>query len=443
MILMAAALDTSLAANPPSDGVTSAGAQFVDLLVKQDFAGATARFDPTMKTALPEQRLRETWQTLQKQAGPFQQQVRTRAEKQKGYDIVLVTCQFERLALDAKVVFDAKQQIAGLFFVPTQAPAGPYTPPPYVTTNAFREQDFAVGRGEWSLPGTLTLPSGMTRPCPALVLVHGSGPNDRDETVLANKPFRDLAWGLASKGVAVLRYEKRTKQYAAKLATTGIGKFTVKEETIDDALVAVAQLRTTEGIDSKRIFVLGHSLGGVVAPRIGQADSKLAGLIILAGSTRPLEDLMVEQTRYLLLLDGSMSEDGKAKLDELLVEVAKVKKLTAADASSPKLVLRAPPSYWLDLREHDPLAAVKTLKQPLLVLQGGRDYQVTTADFEGWKKALGSQPTVTFKLYPELNHLFVTGEGKSTPAEYERPGHVAEVVVADIAEWILKTNPAR
>ena len=120
-----------------------------------------------------------------------------------------------------------------------------------------------------------------------------------------------------------------------------------------------------------------------------------------------------------------------------------MKKLTAADAASPKLVLRAPPSYWLDLREHDPLAAVKTLKQPLLVLQGGRDYQVTTADFEGWKKALGSQPNVTFKLYPELNHLFVTGEGNSTPAEYERPGHVAEVVVADIADWILKTGPAR
>jgi len=275
------------------------------------------------------------------------------------------------------------------------------------------------------------------------VLVHGSGPNDRDETIFANKPFRDLAWGLASKGVAVLRYEKRTKQYAAKLAASGIGKFTVKEETIDDALGAVAQLRSIDNIDSKRIFVLGHSLAGMVAPRIGQTDPKLAGLIILAGSTRPLEDLMVEQTRYLLSLDGKISEAGQAKLDELLVEMAKVKRLTSADASSPKLLLHAPPLYWLDLREHDPVVAVKTLKQPLLILQGGRDYQVTTADFEGWKKALGSQPAVTFKLYPELNHLFVSGEGKSTPAEYERPGHVAEVVVTDIADWILKTNPAR
>ena len=152
---------------------------------------------------------------------------------------------------------------------------------------------------------------------------------------------------------------------------------------------------------------------------------------------------MVEQTRYLLSLDGGMSDAGKAKLDELLAEVAKVKKLTAADASSPEMLLHAPPLYWLDLREHDPLLAAKTLKQPLLILQGGADYQVTEVDFEGWKKALGSQPTVTFKLYSELNHLFVAGQGKSTPAEYEQPGYVAEVVVADIANWILKTNPAR
>src|ERR1035441_10539284 len=99
MALMAAALHTTFAAQPPTDNITSLGAQFVDLLVKEDFAGAAARFDPTMKTALPEQKLRETWQTLQKQAGPFKQQVRSRVEKQMGYDVVLVTCQFARIAL--------------------------------------------------------------------------------------------------------------------------------------------------------------------------------------------------------------------------------------------------------------------------------------------------------------------------------------------------------
>jgi dienelactone hydrolase len=440
-LLMVAVSDVALGVETPSTDIIASATKFMDLLVKEDFAGAVARFDTTMKNALPEPKMREVWQTLQKQVGPFEQRLRARTDTAGGYDVVFVTCHFEEADLDAKVVFNADKQITGLFFVPSQDAPGSFAPPPYAKASAFHEKEFTVGSGEWSLPGTLTLPVGLTHPAPVVVLVHGSGPNDRDETIMANKPFRDLAWGLATKGIAVLRYEKRTKEHQAKFVGAELSHLTVKEESIDDAMSAAAQLRTTDGVDPKRIFVLGHSLGGTLAPRIGQADPNLAGLIILAGATRPLEDLMVEQTRYLLSLQGKPTEEGQAKLDELLVQVANVKKLTAADASSSSLLLHAPPLYWLDLREHDPLTAVKTLQQPLLVLQGGRDYQVTEADFDGWKNALDARQGVTFKLYPELNHLFMAGEGKSTPAEYEHPGHVAESVINDIAEWILKTNP--
>jgi dienelactone hydrolase len=440
IFIMVALAGLSFAAD---DSSISAGTQFVDLLVKEDFAGAVAQFDSTMKNALPEPKLREVWQSLQQQVGPFKKRLQARTEKNDNYDAVFVTCRFEKADLDAKVVLDAGGHVAGLFFIPSKPPAGSFPPPPYAKPGSFSEKDFKVGTGEWSLPGTLTLPVGLAHPAPAVVLVHGSGPNDRDETIMANKPFRDLAWGLASKGIAVLRYEKRTKEYASKLAASGLSQFTVKEETMDDALSAAAQLRATEGIDPKRIFVLGHSLGGTVAPRIGQSDPNLAGIIIMAGATRPLEDLMVAQTRYLITLQGKPSEENQAKLDALLAEVTKVKKLTDADASSSSLLLHAPPRYWLDLREHDPLAAVKTLHQPLLILQGGRDYQVTDADFDGWKKALDSRPGATFKLYPELNHLFISGKGQSTPAEYGQAGHVSENVVNDIAEWILKTSPAQ
>jgi len=432
---MAVAVGAPLTVQSVPVEVTRAGKDFVELLAKEDFAGAVGRFDDTMRIALPEGKLRETWQTLQAQAGAFQKQLGVTETKLAGYDVVLVTCQFKQMVLDAKVVFDTNAKVAGLFFVPSHPAANSSGPPPYAQTHAFQEKEFTVGNGDWRLPGTLTLPT-AGGPWPVVVLVHGSGPNDRDETIGANKPFRDLAWGLATKGIAVLRYEKRTREHAAMFKGATLGKLTVQEETIDDALSAVNQLRAMAGLDPKRIFVLGHSLGGMVAPRIGLADPNLAGLIILAGATRPLEDLMVEQTRYLLSLSGKPSGENQEKLDQVLAEAAKVKKLTAADTSSSAMFLHAPAAYWLDLREHDPLAIVKGLRQPLLILQGGRDYQVTEVDFNRWKEALGAHPNVIFKLYPKLNHLFMAGEGKSTPDEYEEPGHVAEAVVTDIAAWL-------
>jgi dienelactone hydrolase len=279
----------------------------------------------------------------------------------------------------------------------------------------------------------LTIPVGAG-PFPAVVLVHGSGPNDRDETIGANKPFKDLAWGLASRGVAVLRYEKRTKQYGAKMVS--IPKLTAKEELIDDALAAVELLRKTEGIDAKRIFVLGHSLGGMFVPRIGRLDPNIAGLIALAGTTRPLEDVIPEQLAYLFSLDGTVSPEEQKQIDEAKEQAAKVKTLKPEDAGS--TAFGVPASYWLDLRGYDPAESAKALQQPLLILQGERDYQVTMEDFKRWNAAVAGKKNVTLKSYPGLNHLFIAGTKPSTPLEYDQPAHVDEHVIDDIASWIKK-----
>lgn len=274
-------------------------------------------------------------------------------------------------------------------------------------------------------------------PFPAVVLLQGSGPSDRDETQGPNKPFRDLAWGLGSRGIAVLRYDKRSNVHNARFAA--LPRITVREEIVDDALAAVALLRRTGKIDPRRVYVLGHSLGGTVAPRIGKADPAIAGLIVMAGLTRPLGATMVDQLTYLAELDGAVSEDEKKQIDAVREEVRRIEGLKEGATG---MVLQAPASYWLDLRGYDPAGTAKQLAQPLLILQGGRDYQVTMEDFQGWQKALAGRKDVTFKSYPKLNHFFLEGEGRSTPLEYAKAGHVAQAVIEDIAGWILKRPAA-
>jgi dienelactone hydrolase len=383
-----------------------------DLLRAEKFEDVTKEFDAQMAAALPASQMRSVWSTLNQQVGQFRsfidQRVTTPAV---GVTAVVLGCQFDKSALNLIVAFDAADRIAGLRFAPRQAQNSSPAPPP--VSSRFKEEQVTVGTGQWALPATLSIPTG--RIAAALVLVHGSGPGDRDETLGPNKPFRDIAWGLADRGIAVLRYEKRTRQYAAKMA--GNNNLTVREETIDDALAAVALLRRREGIDQKRVFVLGHSLGGTLAPRIAAEDKSLAGIIILAGATRPLQDVAREQLAYLASLtpNGSDPEQGL------------------------QMLLRsAPESYWKDLAAYNPAQAAAALELPILILQGERDYQVTQADLHGWRDALGGRKDVTIKSYPTLNHLFMTGTGKSTPAEYERPGHVADFVLTDIADWIGK-----
>src|SRR5688572_19769573 len=179
-------------ASPPDQQVEAAR-RFVDTLVKEDFAGAVKDFDETMKAAMPADKTRQLWDSIKAQYGPFRRQAGARKEKLGPYDIVYVACEFERGSFNLKVVFDAQRRIAGVGVVPAdKTPVAEL--PSYAKPELFTETEVTVGAGEWALPGTLTVPKGAG-PFAAVVLVHGSGPNDRDEAIGPNKPFRDLAWG--------------------------------------------------------------------------------------------------------------------------------------------------------------------------------------------------------------------------------------------------------
>jgi fermentation-respiration switch protein FrsA (DUF1100 family) len=424
---------------PHMDELISIAEEFVVALENGHYDDSVKHFDETMAKLAPPEKMKEVWKTLIKQVGSFKKQKGVWTESLPKYDIVYVTCEFEKATLDIKVVFNKNKQISGQFFVPPKS-TKEYTPPGYVDKETFTESEVEVGLEGWLLPGTLSLPKG-NGPFPAVVLVHGSGPNDRDESLGPNKSFRDLAWGLATQNIAVLRYDKRTKVHGQKMIADKNTKLTVYEETIEDALAGADLLRKTDRIDALNIFILGHSLGGMLIPRIANADSNNAGFIIMAGPTRPIEDLFVEQIEYISLLDGKLSDDEKANLEKIKSAAQKIKNLTVSNSTQmTERFLGAGADYWLDLKGYDPAETAKSIERPILILQGGRDYQVTMEDFDGWKKTLSNKNNVEFKLYPAHNHLLIPGKGKCTPAEYQKVGYVDKTVIDDIVMWIEKVK---
>lgn len=441
--LLSGILLASLFAAAPAHAARQASADYearareiLDDMAAGHFDKVEAQYSAPVAAALPPGKLAAAWSTLQNQMGAFQKISGSSLKSVQEAQIVTLVCIFERATLDAVVAFDKDGHIAGLRFVPHQEP-GDWKPASYVNSAAFQEQPVTVVFSHWNLPGTLTMPKG-DGPFPGVVLVQGSGPQDEDETIGPNKPFKDIAWGLASRGIAVLRYVKRTKQYGSA-SSDNPAEITVDDETINDARAAVSLLAAQPKIDAKRIYVLGHSQGAYLGPRMASGDPQIAGLILLAGNTRPLTQLVIEQVRYVTSQPGVDPAQAQQ-------QVAAAEK-SAADINRPDLKssdeveilgAKVPGSYWLDLRGYDPAALAAKLPIPMLILQGERDYQVRMADFEGWKKALAGRSNVTFKSYPALYHLFIAGTGPSTPAEYQQPGHVSEEVIADVAAWIAR-----
>lgn len=418
-------------AHAASDSCGARSTEILDALHKGDFASATTHFDARVKAAVDAQRLGEIWQhMLPAQFGAFDHADAPRPDMQ-GSAIVETPLHFAHGNLVMRVACNAEGEVAGLRFVPAPAPAATGTLGP-------GERHLDVPSPLGPLPGIFTTPTG-SGPFPVVVMVAGSGPHDGDETIGPNKPFRDIAQGLAAAGIASLRYDKRTLTYAAQMAAHN--DVTIDDEVTADALAAIKLAGAQPGIEPHRVFVLGHSLGAYMAPRIGQRDDSLAGLILLAAPARPLLDVQAQQVREVGKRQGLSDEQIASRLR---VIEAERQWLAGKDVSTPATGSfgGVPQSYELSLRDYDVVAAAKALGMPMLILQGGSDFQVSPQrDFERWKSALAGRSRATFHRYDGLSHLFMPAGSSGTPADYQAPGHVDAKVVQDISNWV-KDQPA-
>ncbi|MFF3437187.1 alpha/beta hydrolase family protein [Streptosporangium sp. NPDC002721] len=406
----------------------------VEMARRERFAEIEELFAPPLRAMAGAEAVRAAWTAETDRNGPVST-VGEPVSEPAGAGPVLVsvpvTC--ERGGLTVMMSVGRDGLLHGLRLT---ADTAPWQPPSYADPASFGEHDVTVGDGPLAVSGTVSLPHGPG-PRPGVVLLGGGGPFDRDATAGANRPLKDLAWGLATRGVAVARFDKVTHTHGDQVA--GIPGFTVTDEYVPHAVAAVRLLQRQPGVDPARVFVLGHSMGGRAAPRVAAAEASVAGLVIMAGDTQPMHRAAVRVVRHLASLDPGPAMEAAVEAFTRQAEAVADPGLSPSTPAETLLFGRSG-AYWLDLRDDDPVATAAALDRPMFVLQGGRDYQVTVADdLPAWRAGLAHRPDVTIRVYDADDHLFFPGTGPSTPAGYEPAQHVDPAVVADVAEWL--TSP--
>ena len=385
-----------------------------------------AHATPQVQAQLSAAMVQAIWKQLLTQAGQLEKQEAWSLTERQGMHVCQSVLRFERLPLQMNVVLNDELLLAGLTFTPAPATATqPATPGRTDAAEAFTEEDFVVKHVGIELSGTLTLPKDLSKPVPAVVLVQGSGPQDRDETLGPNKPFRELAHALAARGIAVVRYDKRTKVYGARMAEVSGGQLTYDTEVVDDAVQALRQTAKLPQVDKQRLFVIGHSLGGTLVPRIAEkADTPLAGIIGWAALARPFRDALMEQLVYIARKQG-----------------AEATAQSQAEATAKQMMAALPREYVDFQQTYDPTTTAQRLKDlPMLFLQGGHDYQVTEADLRLWEKALAKQPKARCVLLPKLDHLLRELPEMACPADYLKEGKMDAEALRQITDFILQNS---
>lgn len=380
-----------------------------------------------------------------------------KAGSKDGYDVFVVTAELEFGRLPC-IVSVKNGRVGGLFFKPMVAKTT-QPPPDYVDQSSFTETEVTVDAACGPLPAILTKP--IEKPSetgtgsvsegerqsgsaasgfPIMVLVHGSGAHDKDETVGPNKPFRDLAWGLATLGIATLRYDKGNFVHPPK--GDAVLRFTVNEEVVLDAVKALEMARNCNGIDPNRVYMLGHSLGGYAGPRILAAAPFVRGGVLMAATARSLAVVVSDQIRYLAWWDGSVGPEEEKAIADTDMKARRVKLLYEAlrageelNFTPAELPLGIPQAWWADLADYEPHVVAAGLGRKLLLLFGEKDYQCTLADAAIWRSALDGGAIARFITYPGLFHLFMKSSDRG-PGDYEVPGSVDGRVVRDIADWV-------
>lgn len=429
---------------PDEESLKADALQLAEDMQAGDFSAVTARFSAEMAAVLDEQSLESGWNMAVAALGDFIETLSVETYEADAYFCVDILEYYENNGLLLHVVYDAQGKVAGMRT--TYADTEPYLETeeqPETADAAYTEEEVTVMADERvPLGGTLTLPKDAENP-PVVILVHGSGSSDRDENINGNKPFADIAHGLAARGIAVLRYDKRYYVYPDCPDVGSAEMVTLREEVLDDVDAAIRLMQEDARVDGSQIFVLGHSLGGCLCPAIAAEHPQLAGIISMAGSLRPLWEISYDQNQEAIAAAeaGNLTEEEQAQLAKATEQVeadTKILREELDDQPDDHMLLGIPVRYWKSMKEYCGTNFIDEVEMPILILQGEADFQVyPEKDYVLWQETLDGRDNAVFHLYEGLNHLMMPTQGKRDITEYSVKSHVDEQVIDDMAEFIM------
>ena len=418
----------SLLTGMANDDVQTVFEEYLESFLNGDYERAILLQTAELTAVFNLQSMEQSAGLIISQYGKAESEYSTELIEQEGYYSFLRTMKTTKGYIRFTVTVNEDFEIAGFYAAPVPAPIKTID---YVQTEAIEEREVRFGIKDWELEGLLTLPVDHSE-YPLVIIVGGSGPTDMNGTVGPNTPYKDIAQGLASKGVAVLRYNKRTAQYASKIneAMSEI-KNMVEFEYVEDIFEALEYAAAIEEVTA--IFLAGHSLGGTIVPKIAAESERVDGLILLAPGVRRLAQISIDQNKY--------AKEHLGISDEQIEQVIQFFSMILNHELDENYPIQAglTAEYYYEMDNYSPIDDLSEFKKPVLVLQGEEDFQATMeGDFLPLKNRYNDDSHFTFISLDGINHLFMKVEKGvfHWTDEYNIPGFVDKRVIDQLSQWI-------
>jgi dienelactone hydrolase len=407
----------------------------IDLFVAKQFANIEKQVDSTYKSYYSAITLERDWAELTGTYGEYESAKPVHFEANEYYNFMAYKIKFAYLPYIFNVSFNSKGDIIYISFMPAHKM---YVAPDYVDVSKFLDKKFHTINGMYDLAGILSVPNQEGKN-PLIIIVPEAGPTDKDGSYGENKPYKDLAWGLASNGNAVYRYEKRSNDYGMYMlkAKSAYETYTPREDLLDDLYKIIDTLKTLPNIDPERIYILGHGQGGMLCPLIAKERKDVKGIIMMGANAKPMQENMIDQFDYLT----SVTPEKKPEYDEQKINAKRSMDKKLNPLTEHRLMpYGVQATYWIWLNQYNQVEVAQKLKKPMLILHGDRDYQSNMENLALWRKSLKKNTNATILDYEKLNHLFYSGEAQSTYSEYSIISNIPGYVMEDICTWLKITQ---